>query len=85
MGTAEGPMMNGPGGGSAAIYGPDGRQLSSDLPETEEGLVITDVKVDSVLQTRCFVDPCGHYSRPDLLWLGVDPKAKLHVRPEEKK
>jgi hypothetical protein len=80
MDTAEGQMMNVPGGGAAAIYGPDGRQLSNNLPGMEEGLVVTDVKVDGVLQTRFFADPCGHYGRPVLLWLGVDSEKKRHVR-----
>jgi hypothetical protein len=36
MDTSKGPLMNRPGGGSSAVYGPDGRQLSDDIPETEE-------------------------------------------------
>jgi predicted amidohydrolase len=81
MGTADGGLMNVPGGGgAAAIYAPDGRQITNDLPETQEGLIIADLEKDRVLETRCFVDPCGHYSRPDLLWLGVDSEAKKHVR-----
>lgn len=35
-----------PGGGSAAIYGPDGRQLTDDLSEHEEGLVMAGVNID---------------------------------------
>jgi hypothetical protein len=27
------------------------------------------------------VDVCGHYSRPDLLWLGADKTQKTHIRP----
>ncbi|KAL4894686.1 carbon-nitrogen hydrolase [Aspergillus ambiguus] len=81
METAGG-LMSTPGGGGAAIYAPDGRKLTEDLPETEEGLVIADISHENVLQARCFVDPCGHYSRPDLLWLGVDSTAKKHVREE---
>ncbi|KAF9895003.1 hypothetical protein FE257_004627 [Aspergillus nanangensis] len=78
--AAESALMNVPGGGSSAIYGPDGRKLTDDLQEAEEGLLVADVETDRVLETRCFVDPCDHYSRPDLLWLGVDPDAKKNVR-----
>ena len=79
LGTADGPM-NQPGGGAAAIYGPDGRRLTEDLPGTEEGFVVADINADMALGARCFLDTCGHYSRPDLLWLGVDSQPKAHVR-----
>lgn len=82
MGTGDGSLMNVAGGGSSAIFGPDGRQLTDDLPEHEENLVIAEVNTDKILETRCFVDSCGHYSRPDLLWLGVDLEAKKRVRSQ---
>lgn len=81
MGT-EGTMFGVPGGGSSAIYGPDGRQLTEDIEETEEGILYADLDFDEVLRSKSFVDVGGHYSRPDLLWLGVDDREKLHVRAE---
>ncbi|ETS76769.1 hypothetical protein PFICI_12156 [Pestalotiopsis fici W106-1] len=54
------------GGGCAYIIAPDGRIITSDLGEEEEGLLIAD----------------GHYSRPDLLWLGVDNREKLQKRTD---
>jgi nitrilase len=74
--------MNRPGGGSSAIFGPDGRQLSEDIPETEEGVIYANVNLDSILGAKSFLDIVGHYSRPDLLWLGVDKREKLHYRSE---
>lgn len=72
--------MNVPGGGSSAIFGPDGRKLSTDIPSTEEGILYATLNLEDIIHSKHFVDVCGHYSRPDLLWLGVDDGAKLHVR-----
>lgn len=78
MGT-QGTMFGVPGGGSSAIYGPDGRQLSKDIEETEEGILYAELDFDEVLRSKSFVDVVGHYSRPDMLWLGVDDREKLPV------
>jgi nitrilase len=83
MGTSNGAIMNSPGGGSSAIFGPDGRKLSQDLPESEEGIIYADLDFDQVLKAKSFIDVCGHYSRPDMLWLGVDDGTKLHRRAGE--
>ncbi|RAH74037.1 carbon-nitrogen hydrolase family protein [Aspergillus aculeatinus CBS 121060] len=81
MQTATGSMMSTPGGGSSAIFGPDGRLLSAPIPSTEEGIIYADLDLDGPIQrTRAFVDVCGHYSRPDLLWLGVGSRDGRHVR-----
>ncbi|PMD12446.1 carbon-nitrogen hydrolase [Hyaloscypha hepaticicola] len=82
MGTAAGAIMNRPGGGSSAIFGPDGRQLSEDLAETEEGIIYANLDFDAILRAKSFLDCTGHYSRPDMLWLGVDDREKLHRRVE---
>ncbi|KAF8849398.1 putative aliphatic nitrilase [Acephala macrosclerotiorum] len=84
MGT-EGNFMGQPGGGSSAIFGPDGRLLSKDLGPTEEGIIYGDLEFDMILRAKGFVDICGHYSRPDLLWLGTDQKEKLAHRPGKSK
>lgn len=76
--------MNSPGGGSSAIFGPDGRQISDDIPETEEGILYADLDYDAILKAKSFLDTSGHYSRPDLLWLGVDSREKKHLRSEKK-
>lgn len=72
--------MSSPGGGNSAIFCPDGRKHSIDLPETEEGIIYATLNLDEVLKSRAFIDVCGHYSRPDLLWLGVDKDVKKWVR-----
>ncbi|KAF2090686.1 carbon-nitrogen hydrolase [Saccharata proteae CBS 121410] len=84
MQTAAGAIMNAPGGGSSAVFGPDGRKLTQDIPETEEGIVYADLDMDAVLRAKGFLDVCGHYSRPDLLWLGVDATEKEHLVVRER-
>ncbi|KAJ5368358.1 aliphatic nitrilase [Penicillium cataractarum] len=82
MATQTGVVMNVPGGGFSAVYGPDGRQLSEFIPSTQEGIVYADLDLDEIHKSRAFVDLCGHYSRPDMLWLGVHGGVKPHVRHE---
>ena len=69
-------LMNTPGGGFSAIIGPDGRVLTEPLEFKSEGLVIADVDPSMAIMARSFLDICGHYSRPDLLWLGCDSRQK---------
>lgn len=79
MGTAGGPMGQ-PGGGYATVFGPDGRTLTEPIPATEEGIVYADLNMDDIVKAKGFSDPTGHYSRPDLLWLGVDTTEKRAVQ-----
>ncbi|EAT87943.1 hypothetical protein SNOG_04183 [Parastagonospora nodorum SN15] len=76
--TSSGGTMNYPGGGSSAVFGPDGRLLAEGPVGTEEGFVYADLQPDDILKAKGFLDVCGHYSRPDMLWLGVDKKEKTH-------
>jgi nitrilase len=71
--------MSSPGGGASAIFGPDGRLLTELLSPTEEGIVYADIDFDHAIFAKSFLDVCGHYSRPDLLWLGVDTRERMPV------
>lgn len=79
-GTAGAPLMSAPGGGGSAVFGPDGRRLTEPLGAEEEGFVYADLQMDEITRTRMFAHCTGHYSRPDLLWLGVDRGVKGLVR-----
>lgn len=50
------------------------------MPADQEGLIIADLEMDEILRAKVFLDTQGHYSRPDLLWLGADTKEKERVR-----
>ena len=83
-------LMSKPGGGYSAVVGPDGRLMSKYLEPTAEGLVIADIDTNMSIMARSFIDIVGHYSRPDLLWLGCDTRERKHKvdrtkpLPEEK-
>ncbi len=86
MGTKGSPMMGMANQGSSAIIGPDGRILAGGAGKgriENEKLVIADLDLTEVIKTKTFADACGHYSRPDLLWLGCDKKKKSVVRVQE--
>jgi nitrilase len=78
-GTSVGNMMSTPGGGMSAVFGPDGRRLSEPLESTEQGIIYADLDMNEIIKCKTFADPVGHYSRPDLLWLGVDAREKMKV------
>ncbi|KAG9552513.1 carbon-nitrogen hydrolase, partial [Aureobasidium melanogenum] len=77
MSTEAGLLMNSPGGGNSAVFGPDGRLLTEPLDSATEGLVFADLDHTTAIFAKSFLDICGHYSRPDLLWLGCDTRKKL--------
>lgn len=80
--STEGTFFGVSGGGHSAVYGPDGRRLTKPIPADQEGFVYADLPMDMLVGLRHFADPVGHYSRPELLWLGVDAREKRHVRKE---
>ncbi|RMZ75994.1 hypothetical protein DV738_g5152, partial [Chaetothyriales sp. CBS 135597] len=83
LGTKGTPLMGSPNTGASTIIGPDGRILAGGLNSPNEELVIADLDLSQVTKARTFADPVGHYSRPDLLWLGVDKKHKSVVVVKE--
>ena len=87
MGTEGSPIMGAPNRGSSAIIGPDGRILAGGTGEARvenEKLVVADVDLNECTKAKTFADGCGHYSRPDLLWLGCDRRVKRVVKMEER-
>ncbi|KAK3720832.1 hypothetical protein LTR37_003495 [Vermiconidia calcicola] len=79
MKTVGGPIMGSPTVGSSAVIAPDGRILSASETANEQ-LVIADLDLKLVTKAKTFADASGHYSRPDMLWLGADERVKTVVR-----
>ena len=81
--TATQRAMISPGGGFSRIYGPDGRQLSEDLPEQVEGLVYAQIDLGAIALAKNAFDPAGHYSRGDVARLLLDDRPRrLLVTPD---
>lgn len=71
MGTEQAPVFSVPAGGNARIFAPDGRQLTKDLPPTEEGMVVADLDLEWTKGVRQILDSRegGAMSRSDVLRL----------------
>ncbi|KAH8687931.1 carbon-nitrogen hydrolase [Tricladium varicosporioides] len=76
MSTENGLLMKTPGGGASVIIGCDGRVMSEPLGPAEEGIIYAELDFDAAVFAKSFLDVAGHYSRPDLMWLGVDTRRK---------
>lgn len=63
------------GRGGSAILAPDGSYLAGPLYD-EEGILYAELDPSRLLAERQRFDPVGHYSRPDLLKLSVNPSAR---------
>ena len=74
--------MGTPNKGNSAVFGPDGRCLTK--PLEGEGLVYADLDLGQVTKAKTFADATGHYSRPDLLWLGADSREKSFITSQVK-
>ncbi|CAI7621601.1 unnamed protein product [Penicillium pancosmium] len=83
MRTSGGMLMSSPGGGSSAVFGPDGRRLTEPVESTTEKIIYADLAMDLIVATKLFADPTGHYSRPDLMSLNVCTRVKKIICEEE--
>ncbi|HET7573392.1 MAG TPA: carbon-nitrogen hydrolase family protein [Gaiellaceae bacterium] len=63
------------GRGGSAILAPDGSYLAGPLHD-EEGILYAQLDPARLLEERQRFDPAGHYHRPDVLKLGVNPSAR---------
>jgi nitrilase len=64
--------------GNTVIVGPDGGLIAGPIRRAEETL-ITDLDLSRVRASRRFLDPVGHYNRPDVFRLHVDTSSRPAV------
>jgi aliphatic nitrilase len=62
------------GGGYTMIYGPDGRELATPLDPHEEGILYADIDLGWIDMAKIAYDPNGHYARPDVVRLWLNPE-----------
>ncbi|CAK7237066.1 hypothetical protein SBRCBS47491_009850 [Sporothrix bragantina] len=67
------------GGGLTVVIGPDGRTMTEPVPVDWEGLVYAELDFDQIYRAKQWIDPVGHYSRPDIFRLQVDSQVQRHV------
>lgn len=75
----DGPPFLQLGGGSAMIFGPDGRELAAFLPDTEEGLVIAEIDLGQIALAKAVADPTGHYAKPESTRMILDKRVRPPV------
>ena len=75
MEAAMGPQsVLGPGGGWSTVIGPDGEFLAGPHTGLEETLVIAEIDHSAIARAKVLADTAGHYSRPEILSLDLNPK-----------
>lgn len=67
------------GGGYTRIFAPDGRDIGTNLPHTEEGLVTAEVDLGMIAFAKAAADPAGHYARRDVTRLLFNRKRQRPV------
>jgi len=69
------------GRGGSAIVAPNGEYLAGPLWD-EEGILYADLDPQVLYEERQRFDPAGHYARPDVLRLQVQPITRGFAEPE---
>ena len=62
------------GGGWSAIIGPTGEFVAGPHTGPEEKLVVAEIDFEAIRRAKVLADTAGHYSRPEVLSMTVDPR-----------
>jgi nitrilase len=70
------------GGSFTAIVSPEGKHLAPPLTEGE-GMLVADLDLSLITKRKRMMDSVGHYARPELLklWMDPAPQGALHTDP----
>lgn len=61
------------GGGFSRIYGSDGQQISTDLPEHEQGLIYAELDLAAITIAKNAFDPADRYAGADVARIAGQP------------
>ncbi|MHA7777055.1 carbon-nitrogen hydrolase family protein [Roseibium sp. M-1] len=67
------------GGGYTRIYAPDGRDIGSNLPHDQEGLVYAEIDLSLIAYAKAAADPAGHYAKRDSTRLLINRRKQRPV------
>ncbi|KAL4885706.1 carbon-nitrogen hydrolase [Aspergillus karnatakaensis] len=70
------------GGGFSVVIAPDGRTITEPVAEDWEGLIYAELDFEEIYRAKQWVDPVGHYSRPDVFTLQVRSQTRRYVEVE---
>lgn len=54
------------GEGHAGIISPNGTIISESIPKDQEGIAYAEIDLNNIIQSKYFIDPAGHYSKPNV-------------------